>query len=175
MMADNTTSDRTLAPVRQPIETRTVGNAPDAQVAAGISTYERMSQRGYNRVIETYDVIPTQVQGDTSFANHAIQINNSQLADYGQPDLSVSNGVSNTGATQQPVTPAYLYDVNNPLGLVSDLFSRFYGGTPTESPQSPVVVGDTATGTSSGSNAGLFILIAIVGIVGYFVYRRMKQ
>lgn len=168
-MAEPTTPDRQLQPAREPIQARTVGNAPDAQVQ---STFDRMSLRGYDRVIETYDVLPTQQPGNVDFANHAITIQNSQLADYGQPDLSVSNAVSTSGQTQQPT---YLYDPNTALGLAGDLFSRFFANTPTESPQSPVVVGDTGSTTSSGSNAGLFLVLILLGVGGYFIYRRMKN
>lgn len=168
-MAEPTTPDRQLQPAREPIQTRTVGNAPDVQAQ---STFDRMSQRGYNRVIETYDVLPTQQPGNVDFANHAITLQTSQLADYGQPDLNVTTGVSVSGQTQQPT---YLYDPNTALGLAGDLFSRFFSNTPTESPQSPVVVGDTGTTTSSGSNAGLFLILILLGVGGYFIYRRMKN
>ena len=167
---NNTGNDRQLQPVRTPISTRTVGNAPDAQP---VSTFDRMSQRGVNRVIETYDVLPVQQAGNTDYANHAIEIQNPQLADYGQPDLTINKGVSSSGQTQQPVTP--YYDISNPLGLSADLFSKFFSAAPTEGPQSPVLVGDTGISTSKGSNAGLLLLLAVVAIGGYFIYRRMKQ
>lgn len=169
-MEDSNNQNRELQPTRQPISTRTVGNAPDAQ---STSTFDRMAVRGSGRQIVTYDVLPTLVIPDTSWASQPLVTNQGQLAQYGQPDLSVSNGVSTSGQTQQPVTP--YYDINNPLGLSADLFSKFFSAAPTESPQSPVLVGDTGISTSSGSNAGLLLLLAAIAIGGYFIYRRMKQ
>lgn len=169
-MEDSTPQDRQLAPVRPPIEARNVGDAPDAQ---STSTFNQMSRRGYNRVIENYDAIPRSVVPDTSWAAQPLIQNTGQLANYGQPDLSLNNGVSNSGQVQQPITP--YYDINNPLGLSADLFSKFFSAAPVEGPQSPVLVGDTGSSSTGGSNAGLFFILIIVGIGGYFLYRRFKQ
>lgn len=169
-MEDSTNSDRQLQPLRTPISARTVGNAPDAQPT---STFDRMAVRGNGRRIETYDVLPAVVIPDTSWANRPLVSNRGEFAVYGQPDLSVNGGVSASGQTQQPVTP--YYDINNPLGLSADLFSKFFSAAPTESPQSPVLVGDTGVSTSKGSNAGLLLLLTVLAIGGYFIYRRMKQ
>ena len=166
-MEDSTNNDRQLQPTRQPISARTVGNAPDAQ---SVSTFDRMVVRGNGRRIETYDVLPPVVIPATP---PLIFRNPGELAQYGQPDLSISNGVSSSGQTQQSITP--YYDINNPLGLSADLFSKFFSAAPIESPQSPVLVGDTGVGTSSGSNAGLLLLLGVIAIGGYFIYRRMKQ
>lgn len=169
-MEDSTNNDRQLQPVRQPITARSVGNAPDAQPT---STFGAMATRGFNRVVETYDVLPSAVIPDTSWAVQPLGGNQGQLANYGQPDLSINNGVSTSGQTQQPLTP--YYDLSNPLGLSADLFSKFFSSAPVESPQSPVLVGDTGVSTSSGSNAGLLLILAVLAIGGYFIYRRMKQ
>lgn len=87
---------------------------------------------------------------------------------FGVPSLVQDSGVPNG------VTPPRSFG-SNPLGILADLFSSAYGRAPVESPQAPVVVGDASVGSSGGSNAGLFVLLAIVGIVGYFIYKRMKQ
>lgn len=93
----------------------------------------------------------------------------SDLANFfGDPSLVQDSGVPNGVA--QPRSFG-----SNPLGILADLFSYAYGRAPVESPQAPVVVGDASVGSSGGSNAGLFVLLAIVGIVGYFIYKRMKQ
>lgn len=124
-----------------------------------------------NRSMVVVDSTPVQVVPDTSYAT--VQGNPGNLSAYGQPDLTIANGVSSTGQTQQPITP--YYDISNPLGLSADLFSKFFSNAPTDSPQSPVVVGDTGTSTGTGSNAGLLIVLVLLGIGGYFLYRRFKQ
>lgn len=127
--------------------------------------------RSAGRSIEVYEQLPAKVIPDVS---PALVIGNpGDLSAYGQPDLTLHNGVSNTGQTQQPITP--YYDISNPLGLSADLFSKFFSNAPTDSPQSPVVVGDVGASSGTSSNAGLLLVLAILGIGGYFLYRRFKQ
>lgn len=162
-MPESTDRSATLAPVRQPLQARMGSNASDAQ---NVSTFTNMSTRAYNREIQTYDVIPQQSAG---VAPNPVVQNTGQFAEYGQADLTVNSGVSLSGQTQP------LYDITNPLGLTADLFSRFFSSAPVESPQSPVVVGDTSLSQSKSGNAGLFLVLILLGIGGYFIYRRYKN
>lgn len=87
---------------------------------------------------------------------------------FGLPSLAQDNGVQ--AAVTQPKSFG-----NNPLGILADLFASSYGRAPVESPQAPIVVGDASAGSGGGSNAGLLVLLAIIGIVGYFIYKRMNK
>lgn len=87
---------------------------------------------------------------------------------FGLPSLAQDSGVSN-GVTQPRSFGS------NPLGILADLFASSYGRAPVESPQAPIVVGDASVGSGGGSNAGLLVLLAIIGIVGYFIYKRMNK
>lgn len=96
-------------------------------------------------------------------------LNASDMPDFfGLPSLAQDNGVQ--AAVTQPKSFG-----SNPLGILADLFASSYGRAPVESPQAPIVVGDASAGSGGGSNAGLLVLLAIIGIVGYFIYKRMNK
>lgn len=109
----------------------------------------------------------TPVTPQTQFRSKPL--NASDMPDFfGVPSLAQDSGVPN-GVTQPKSFGS------NPLGILADLFASSYGRAPVESPQAPIVVGDVSAGSGGGSNAGLLVLLAIVGIVGYFIYKRIKQ
>ncbi len=87
---------------------------------------------------------------------------------FGLPTLTQDTGVQN-GATQPRSFGS------DPLGILADIFSSAYGRAPVESPQAPVVVGDASQGSDRSSNAGLLVLLGIVAVVGYFIYKRMNK
>jgi hypothetical protein len=100
-------------------------------------------------------------------------LNYGDLGNYRMPadvDLTLDSGIPPGGQPQQP-----MYGDGDPFRIAADLFSRFYGGAPVESPQSPVVVGDASIGSSGGSNTGLIIILLVVVGGGYFIYRRYAQ
>ncbi len=166
-MAD--TPDRQLAPVREPLQARTTTN-PDVARGADVQRSAISRDMGTRQLIT---VTETQIPApDMSWAAQPLAPNTGGFAGYGQPDLTLNTGV-NSNFVQQQDLPRY--DLQNPLGLSADLFSRFFSNAPTESPQSPVVVGDVGTSSGTGSNAGLLLVIAVLGIGGYFLYRRFKQ
>jgi len=167
MENDQTQPERSLPATRAAITNRTMGGTTDAPVQ---STFERVQARSVNRVIETYDELPAQVVPNHDWAANLRIENDGQLAAYGQPDLSVRNGVSVSGQVQQPLPP--YYDISNPLGLTADLFSKFFSQAPTETAGSPVVVGDASIGNAKSGNAGLVIVLALLAIGGYFLYKR---
>ena len=162
------TPNRELPPPREPMQPRAIPTASRVVGTGGIdtSTFERMSQRSIaGRAIEVYDVLPNIPQGNVDFARQPLSPTT--------PDTPVTSGVTSNGNIVAP--PQYLYDPSTAFGLAGDLFSRFYSNAPVESPQSPVVVGDTGFSQGKSSNAGLFLVVIILGIGGYFLYRRMKN
>lgn len=147
-------ADRELQPVRTPIER----NSPPAVITPRQSLLD--TRDTYSRgVTDNADV----KQGDTSFAQKPLS------PYYGEPapNTTINSGVSSSGQVQRP-----LYGDGDPFRIAADLFSRFYGGAPTEQPQAPVVVGDASIGQSRGSNTGLLILLVVIGVAGYYLYRR---
>lgn len=167
MENEQTQPERSLPATRAAIANRTMGSTTDAPAQ---STFERVQARSVNRVIETYDELPAQVVPNHDWAVNLRIENNGGLADYGQPDLTVNSGVSVSGQVQQPLPP--YYDISNPLGLTADLFSKFFSQAPTETAGSPVVVGDASIGTAKTGNTGLVLVLALLAIGGYLLYRR---
>lgn len=173
-MIENQPEDRYVPPTREPMEQRTTtANAPrmpSGGLYDGVSTFDRANNRQINRGFEI-GVRDTTI--NPSFSTFAENLRIAPPAPL-TPDLTVTSGVTANGNNVK--APQYLYDPNTVLGLAGDLFSRFYAGTPAEQPQSPVVVGDVGL-TSSGQsgNSGLFLVLIVLAIGGYFIYRRFKN
>lgn len=164
-------NERYVPPVREPIQPRT---NPDIErggsVVGGVSTFDRAMNRNADRSI---DYNAKEVASNQAFMQFAQDLRIAPPAPL-STDLSVTSGVTSNGNIA--AQPKYLYDPSSVLGLAGDLFSRFYSNTPSDTQQEPVIVGDTSLTSSGQSNGtGLFLVLIVLGIGGYFIYRRMKN
>lgn len=163
-------ADRTIDTGREANTGRDTPVLTETSNARSVPTQTTQDMQGTLRVVSGRSI----TDKETTPVTPQTQINNkplnaSDLPDFfGLPSLVQDSGVES--AVTQPKSFG-----NNPLGILADLFASSYGRAPVESPQAPIVVGDASAGSGGGSNAGLLVLLAIAAIVGYFIYKRMKQ
>lgn len=155
-MADR--ADITPAPPREPISR---GSFTPAQSSAQTFANRDVGGRGVNLNAQA------EVAGNVDWARQPL--GPPQATQY-YPDTTVASGVA-TAST----APASIYSDVNPLAVVADVFGKYYGAGITESPNNPVIVGDTSQTSSSGNSNGkiIFILLAL-GIGGYIIYKKYK-
>lgn len=163
-------ADRSIDTGREAIGDR--GNSPTIDAPTTPTTSRELSQP---RESNTRDVSGRGITEETKPPQVDNQVAVSGLSNafaaFTPPSLVTNTAVPNgTTTTQAP-----LYGDTDPFRIAADIFSRFYGGAPQDKPQAPVVVGDASQSSGSGSNAGLFLVIAIVIGVGYFLYKRYAK
>lgn len=157
-------AERTLNPSRQAIEPRGV-EANQSERKSLVETRQSPNARGvidYNEKVERTVVIPSwgATAGNLTFYDV-----------FPRPpiDQPITSGVSQTGQPLQPI-----YGDDDAFRIAADVFSKFYGAAPTETAQSPVVVGDAAFATQGGSNVGLILILGLIGVAGYFLYKKYR-
>lgn len=134
-----------------------------------VPTQTTQDMQGTLRVVSGRSITDKETTPVTPQTQNVKPLSASDMPDFfGLPSLVQDSGVES--AVAQPKSFG-----SNPLGILADLFASSYGSAPVESAQAPIVVGDASAGSGGGSNAGLLVLLAIVAIVGYFIYKRMKQ
>lgn len=157
------TMERQINPARESLAPR---NTEPALAGARSSMIET---RPANRSVTDYDSKTENTVVIPSWGSSAGSLKFNDVFPKPPSELTITSGVIQSGQTQP------IYGDSDPFRIAADVFSRFYSGTPTETPQSPVVVGDTSTSGGRSGNGGLFVLLAVVGVVGYFLYKRYAQ
>lgn len=118
------------------------------------------------RVVDAASVAPVR-EGNADFARQPIGRIEWPFAWADAVVVGDGSGVNSQTPSSQPI-----YGDDDPFRIAADVFSRFYGGAPEERPDEPVIVGDTSMSSGSSGNGRLLVLLAVVGVVGYFLYKR---
>lgn len=91
--------------------------------------------------------------------------------------VSGNSGGQATGVPPSTASnPVAIYGNGDPFAIAADLFSKFFSASPSLSqPTQPVVVGDAGLQKSGGSSLLIIVIVGIVAIGGYYLYKRYKQ
>ncbi len=142
-------------------------STPDRTVETAPRTIEARAPMGDTRNVSGRSVT---TDSEQEYTTPNIQNPSNAWDFFTPPVINTDVSVSTSGQPQQP-----LYGDEDPYRIAADVFSKFYSNAPTEGPQSPVVVGDTGSSTGGGSNAGIIVILLVVGVVGYFLYKRYNK
>jgi hypothetical protein len=101
------------------------------------------------------------------------------LATAGLPTLSniLPSNTANPNNPIETVNPVNPTNPKNPFELLADVLPGLFGNAVYNPPLQSQAYGYTPTDSqtplqSGGSSIGTFIIIGIVGVIGYFVYKR---
>lgn len=161
-------ADRYLAETRLP-NSRTNALETGGAIDRSLSTRDAMQARDSNRVITVSDSFPQVSSPDLTELNNWLVNNASKTVQVPwNPDI-IANQQNVTSPSATGVTQV----VNDPFLTLADIFRN--SGSPTSQPQQVGSALVPVTSQSSSGNFSIVIILLVVGVAGYFIWKKYKS